>query len=85
VVAPLSTFGEPSVKRRKAVGISMVIAICYSNPFDAASLPAGKEKLVSQENVIPNPVRFLNGVRNLLFLSVCAKSRSLTANGAGSG
>jgi len=57
----------------------------YSNPFDAAWWPAAKEKLVSQENVIPNPVRFLNGVRNLLFLPACARSRFLTANGAGSG
>jgi hypothetical protein len=32
VVAPLSTFGAPSVKRRNAVGISIVIAITDS-PF----------------------------------------------------
>ena len=35
--------------------------------------------------VIPNPVRLLNGVRNLLFLFPNAKSRSLTRDKRGFG
>jgi len=76
--------GEPSVKRRKAVGISIVIAIYCSDPFDAALVPAGKENLLSQECHSEPRSPFERGEESA-FSSIRAKSRSLTRKRRGFG